>query len=150
MEEVRKELERIYKRDGALTATAVLKEAAQKGSPLHEHFTWDDSEAAQQWRLVQARNLIKRVKVISPAGTEERIIHVPSITRGEGEYQVQSVVASQPDKFERAMASARADLEAAEESVGVLNSLKKNKKLTDAGKMVSKARKLVEEVRPDA
>ena len=151
MEEVRKELERIYRRDGSLTASVVLKEAAKKNSPLHDHFTWDDSEAAEQWRLVQARNLIKRVKIIAPTGKPERIIHVPNITRkGEGEYQIQSVVASQPDKFERAMGEALADLESARESVGVLKTLKRNKKFTDAERLVEKAQKLVEEVRPDA
>lgn len=56
-------LDRIYKRDGALTAESVVREARKKSSPLHAHFTWDDTEAAIKWREQQARVLIARFKI---------------------------------------------------------------------------------------
>src|SRR5262245_44057464 len=120
MDEIRKALERIYKRDGSVTASAVVDAASKESSPLHNYFTWDDSEAAHQYRLTQARTLIKRVRVIAPDGVEEQIFHVPSITRGEGEYQIRSVVVSQPDAYERAMAAALSDLASAQENVDEL------------------------------
>lgn len=49
--------------DGVLTADSVLADAAEEASPLHHLFTWDDTEAAEKYRHIQARQLIARVKV---------------------------------------------------------------------------------------
>ena len=40
--------------------------------PLHDQFEWNDSAAAVQWRLAQARELIRSVKV--EVQTERRIV----------------------------------------------------------------------------
>lgn len=48
---------------GKLTPQLVLDDASRKSSPIHHLFTWDDSEAAQQYRLLQAAEIIRRVKV---------------------------------------------------------------------------------------
>lgn len=54
------ELRRIAKRNGGLLlAEDVVEAARDQSSPLHDSFTWDDDEAAQKWRLHQARNLIR-------------------------------------------------------------------------------------------
>lgn len=58
--EVINELHRIAEENsGILRAEDVVKSASRKNSPLHSSFTWDDSEAAHQWRLTQARQLIR-------------------------------------------------------------------------------------------
>lgn len=58
------ELERIrIKNNGKLTANAVLKEAKAKRSKIHRFFEWDDTEAAEQYRLSQARLLVRSVVV---------------------------------------------------------------------------------------
>jgi tRNA A37 N6-isopentenylltransferase MiaA len=59
-----KELEDIRRLDGNLTAANVLKRAKDKSSSLHKQFDWDDGEAANQWRLEQARRLIRSIEVI--------------------------------------------------------------------------------------
>ena len=41
----------IHKRKGHLSAEMVLRDAEKVNSPLHDHFEWDDSEAAEQHRL---------------------------------------------------------------------------------------------------
>lgn len=57
-------LARISKRNGGiLTPDAVVEDAQDESSPLHTQFEWDDGEAAKQWRLEQARTLIRSVKV---------------------------------------------------------------------------------------
>jgi len=43
---------------GLLTPAAVVTAARDLESPLHESFEWDDSEAAERYRLWQARQLI--------------------------------------------------------------------------------------------
>jgi len=46
---------------GKLTPTIVVKEASKKNSVLHEYFEWDNTKAAKQWRIQQARNIIAGV-----------------------------------------------------------------------------------------
>lgn len=43
---------------GLLTPEAVVEFARPKTSPLHKRFLWDDTEAAHQYRLWQARQMI--------------------------------------------------------------------------------------------
>lgn len=54
------EIERAY---GQITPTDVVDAARDPASPLHGHFEWDDSAAAEEWRLAQARTLIASVRV---------------------------------------------------------------------------------------
>jgi hypothetical protein len=61
--EVIEEIVAIQKGQG-LTAETLLDEAKKKSSPLHEFFDWDDSSAAEKFRLQQARILINEVKII--------------------------------------------------------------------------------------
>ncbi len=60
---VGRELGKISKRHGGLTAEIVVGVAQKKGSPLHGFFEWSDTEAARQYRLEQARHLIRCVVV---------------------------------------------------------------------------------------
>lgn len=61
---VGEELERLRLANGKLTKEIVLEAAKHRNSPLHDHFEWDDTEAAKKFRLVQARNLIRHVVVV--------------------------------------------------------------------------------------
>lgn len=64
------ELDRIYQEKGVLRPEDVLAEAESEDSPLHQAFEWDDTAAARQHRLSQARRLIVSVRVIdSPVQT---------------------------------------------------------------------------------
>ena len=59
------ELSRIeQKHDGRLTPDDVVKAAADEKSPLHPHFEWNDSVAAHQFRLDQARMIIRTVRIV--------------------------------------------------------------------------------------
>jgi len=57
------ELKMLEKEGGLLTATAVLARAESQNSVLHDFFEWDNTEAAYQYRLQQARMLIVQVQV---------------------------------------------------------------------------------------
>ena len=54
---------------GQLTPEDVVVEAAKRRSVLRSYFEWDDTEAARQHRLSQARYLIRAV-VVCPAQDE--------------------------------------------------------------------------------
>ena len=49
---------------GELTAEDVLADARNDNSPLHSFFEWSDGDAAHQYRLHQARGLIRAVVAI--------------------------------------------------------------------------------------
>lgn len=60
-------LARISKQnDGVIAARDVVAEARADASPLHEFFTWDDTAAAREHRLTQAKKLVKAVVVQVP------------------------------------------------------------------------------------
>ena len=48
----------------SLTPENVIENARRKDSPLHDLFEWEDSIAAEKWRLAQARIIINEVKVV--------------------------------------------------------------------------------------
>lgn len=61
---LRGEIERIrVMHGGILQAEDVLEEAKNPASPLHPMFEWDNAAAAHQYRLDQARALIREVRV---------------------------------------------------------------------------------------
>ena len=57
--------------DRRATAHAVLDDARNEDSPLHSYFEWDDSKAAERFRLNQARALIMHAKVCMVAGEKK-------------------------------------------------------------------------------
>jgi hypothetical protein len=63
MQEVADRLSQLEQESGNLNPADVVEDARDPASPLHDFFEWDDDVAAQQWRLSQARLLIRRVKI---------------------------------------------------------------------------------------
>lgn len=71
-QEIGEELDRIRADKGKLVPADVLEAAIDENSPLHHAFEWDDSAAAKQHRLNQARRLITSIRVLnSPTGRPE-------------------------------------------------------------------------------
>jgi len=64
------ELKRLAEQSGGILQPQDVVEAARPlSSPLHNSFTWDESEAANKWRLHQARNLLRvTVEFVKTAG----------------------------------------------------------------------------------
>lgn len=48
---------------GSILTDAVVEFAQPKTSPIHKYFEWDDTKAAHEFRLDQARKLIKSIVV---------------------------------------------------------------------------------------
>jgi hypothetical protein len=89
-EAVKVELEEIRKRNGGLLrAEDVVAYAASPDTALHDEFQWDDTEAARQYRLVQARQVIRlSVTVISEEAPPTRAyISLPSDRVNGGGYR---------------------------------------------------------------
>lgn len=61
--EVAGTLRGLYAKVGNLHECDVVDIARDESSPLHRYFEWDDDAAAEAYRLVQAAELIRRVRV---------------------------------------------------------------------------------------
>lgn len=57
------ELQRIEKKEGFITPSAVVQEAQDERSLLHPLFEWNDGIAGEKFRLFQARLLINSFRV---------------------------------------------------------------------------------------
>lgn len=116
-ETVQRVFVRLYQRDGQLTPSAIVKEAKKKSSTLHALFEWDDTAAAREYRLGQARNLIRRIRVIEIDGKEETLINVPVLTHEEGAYLTGTALVKSMSDLELAMEQAMKKLAAAQRAV---------------------------------
>jgi hypothetical protein len=71
-QEVYQELENIRKATGGFLRPAdIVEHARDENSALHSHFTWDDSEAAEKYRLAEARALIRVCVQVSEQTSEK-------------------------------------------------------------------------------
>lgn len=66
-------LEGINGKYGMVTPSVVVEESKPVDAPLHNHFQWDDSKAAEEYRLVQARQLIRAVTVMQDAKEDKEV-----------------------------------------------------------------------------
>jgi hypothetical protein len=66
------EIKRLADKAGGILQPEIVVEAARdKKSVLHDRFTWDNDEAAHQYRLIEARCLISAaVEIIPQTGKE--------------------------------------------------------------------------------
>lgn len=62
-EVVGKHFQKLEKKEGTLTSQNVLESARSEKSPIHSLFEWDDTKAAEQYRLKQAAQLICNLTV---------------------------------------------------------------------------------------
>lgn len=114
---IEKELRALYSRDGVLTCEAVLDAARPKNSPLHSYFTWDDSRAAERYRLIEAGRLIATVRIEYTPKKTAQVIHVPTFiptgTNSEGKRQYFPVEEVTRNEFlqQKALADARSEME---------------------------------------
>ncbi len=60
--------------EGLLKPDDVVKRAEDAASPLHRYFEWDGDKAAHQWRLTQARALIRTVECVMPNDKSESFV----------------------------------------------------------------------------
>lgn len=58
------ELQRIYTDRGQLTPGAIVEESRAATAVLHSAFEWDDEAAAERFREVQARQIVRSVVLV--------------------------------------------------------------------------------------
>lgn len=98
----------IRENNGRLAPIDVVNEARAKESLLHQYFEWDNSKAAEQHRLAQARHLVAAVVIVE---TEEHgeISPIRAFAKlyGDEGYQTIQMVLTNPDMRRRALLEIR-------------------------------------------
>lgn len=104
MSDLRAELVAIREERGKLTPVIVLEEARDPEHPLHSRFEWDDSVAAEKYRLTQARVLISLVRsaFISSSGEERTVREFHAVRAADAdEYAYEPIEEVLADPFKR-------------------------------------------------
>jgi hypothetical protein len=129
------ELERIHKEHGKLTAPLVVDEARPKDAPLHPVFEWDNETAAEKYRLVQARTLIRTVEIVRTENEEtEATPAYVSVRAQDCAYEPMEKVVSTPDLFENAFNHAYSRLGLALRALEELQKAARQQKRSEAGR----------------
>jgi len=107
------ELKSLERPDGSLLPEDVVEFARDPNTALHSRFTWDDGEAAAQYRLWQARQII-RVVVREVPNTEARepvraYVSLESDRGNGGGYRTLTSVMSDDDRRAELLLQAKRD-----------------------------------------
>lgn len=96
---------------GQITPQEVLEKAKDLNSELHKCFEWDDTIAAEKYRLQQARSIIINL-VYVPKKEEEQSVRCFSLTSKVSTYQPTQQFLVQEDEYQTLLKRALAELEA--------------------------------------
>lgn len=136
-------LDEIQQRDGLLRAPAVVDEATDPSSPLHEYFEWDDDKAAAAHRVQQAHRLICRYEVVlvesNPTPTRA-FVSLGSDAKAGGGYRPIGKVLSDADQRAELLQQAIRELQAIKKRYGDLQELAKVYAALDKVKVPRKRR----------
>lgn len=123
---VARELRRLADNNGGLLLPEKVVESARPTtSPLHSRFTWDDSEAAQAYRIWQARQLIKVVIEVLPNlnTPTEVFVSLSSDRKERGGYRLVQTVCSDKQMRETMLVDALAELQVFQQKYARLTEL---------------------------
>ena len=114
------------------TPQAVLEKARDESAELHKCFTWDDSIAAEKYRLTEAR-LVTRQLVIKEVQVpkdrpEVRLFYK---TDNESGYKPTQIIVRQEDEYKKLLARAYAELRAFKAKYSMLKELQEIFELID-------------------
>ena len=150
------EMERIRQDRGAIVPSELVQIAATPDNPLHPCFEWDDSKAAREHRLSQARDLSRSVYVImdrsGPVEYRPMYVHITRPESREGAYQSLSLVAKNPQQLEelietlqRRVGSARYQLSVIKTAVATMTGQSATaKKLAKVSKALERVESMAE------
>lgn len=123
-----RELDTLGKENKILKPSTVVEFAKNKKTALHSHFIWDDTEAANRYRLSQASWLL-RFHVTVLEGTRDPVrcfVSLKSDRGGEdGSYRLMSRVLSNDDYRAQLLTDAWEDMQVFRNKYKILSELAK-------------------------
>lgn len=134
-------VQKLYETNGEVSASALLEAARKKRSPAHDGFTWDDTVAGEEYRLMEARKWLRIVIIRTENNEPEHLVHVPIdknelMDSREGVYKPISIVVTSIDEFGRALNQAMHQLTAARRAVEELKIAAEKSDIPERAEMV--------------
>jgi hypothetical protein len=71
---VGKVIEKLHDKHQGVTPELLVEEAKKKRSPVHNLFEWDDTAAAEAYRVHQARLVLNHIEVVIERGEEVPLV----------------------------------------------------------------------------
>lgn len=131
---IRSQFAIIRKKYGAVTARNVVDQARDPKNPLHRFFDWDDTSAAEKWRLEQAGGLLRRVQVfVSKDGVKQSMrVYVSTVKNDIRQYEETTEVLSNPVSSRAFLDAMKRDLDGVIRRYEMYSFCKKSLKLVRA------------------
>lgn len=125
METYKWKIEGLYKVDASIVGTelskldnltpeTVLDLARPEDSPLHSMFEWDDTIAAEKYRLSQARSIIQHITIVKghPRSEPVQVRAFVSSGQRDGSYKPITTVVTEMDSYAKLLSDAKLELQA--------------------------------------
>ena len=114
------------------TPQAVLEKARDESAELHKCFTWDDSIAAERYRLTEARIVTRRLVIKEVQVPKDRPeVRLFYKTDNESGYKPTQIIVRQEDEYKKLLARAYAELRAFKAKYSMLKELQEIFELID-------------------
>lgn len=112
VEVIMTQMRKIRETHGLLTPSLVVEAAKDPESPLHRYFEWDDTAAANKYRLAQARQLIGRVRIDMGSSEKPEMVRVFASVVEDNQRSYKSVteIRSSAELTQQVLEQASADI----------------------------------------
>lgn len=115
-----------------ITPDEVLEKARDESTELHKCFEWDDSVAAEKFRKIQARDVIRFIVIKEEEKPEDRPqIKVFHVTEKTGGYKPIEFIVKHEDEYKALLERAWAELRAFKAKYSMLEELREIMELID-------------------
>lgn len=92
------------------TAAQILDKARDEQTELHKCFDWDDAEAAEKWRLQQARHIVCNLVIKEKSDTPRPEVRVFFKTDADNGYKPTVLIMQDKDEYRKLLDRALAEL----------------------------------------
>jgi len=115
-----------------ITPDEVLEKARDENTELHKCFEWDDNVAAEKFRKIQARDVIRFIVIKEEEKPEDRPqIKVFHVTEKTGGYKPIEFIVKHEDEYKALLERAWAELRAFKAKYSMLEELREIMELID-------------------
>lgn len=98
--------------DGTLTAQNLVDVNRPEDAPLHGAFEWNDTQAAENWRVHQARHIINSIVLVTEDTEAEPVRYFFKVEPAEANYESLPVIVRNEDKYASLLKTALRELSA--------------------------------------
>lgn len=121
---VKKEIDEIIAFSGDATPEQIVEKAKDETTELHKCFTWNNDEAAEQWRLHEARQLVLNIVVVNEESEDKREpVRCYFKTDYDTGYKPTEIIVRRADEYQKLLANALKELQTFEKKYKTISEL---------------------------